>query len=272
MRPFVYFCCTHVTIPLQGASQTFECGGLWRCRRLVRCAARAANHHTWWDCERRRPVTAGQIVSHDVHFLMAFHSNTCRAYSVFALDTFIPLFSKASLHCPSSISSTSFSFAHSINHPRTSSAKVLLFWCFPSLNPSWWQTRKGWKRILGGGQLPLQTVRFSMQHISMQLSIGGTSHVLHQAVVLSGTPCLACRPANTVLPSGVCRIYLCCICLSATIASVVDFPFTNQNCSSLMLTMFLIRLSCILIGVNITAFGRKLTLFSAIPLSRVFSS
>ena len=84
----------------------------------------------------------------------------------------------------------------------------------------------------------------------------------------SGTPCLACTYA--VLPSGVCRIYLCCICLSAKIASVVDFPFTNPNCSSMMLTMVLIRLSCILIGVNITALGRKLTLFSAIPLSRVF--
>ena len=42
-------------------------------------------------------------------------------YSVFALDTFIPLFSKASLHCSSSNSSTSFSLAHS----ATSSAYII---------------------------------------------------------------------------------------------------------------------------------------------------
>ena len=42
-------------------------------------------------------------------------------YSVFALDTFIPLFSKSSLHCYSSNSSTSFSLAHS----TTSSANII---------------------------------------------------------------------------------------------------------------------------------------------------
>ena len=42
-------------------------------------------------------------------------------YSVFALDTFIPLFSKASLHCSSSNSSTYFSLAHS----TTSSANII---------------------------------------------------------------------------------------------------------------------------------------------------
>ena len=42
-------------------------------------------------------------------------------YSVFSLDTFIPLFSRASLHCSSSTSSTSFSLAHR----TTSSANII---------------------------------------------------------------------------------------------------------------------------------------------------
>ena len=60
------------------------------------------------------------------------------------------------------------------HHPRTSSAEVLLFWCFPSVNPSWWQTGKGWKRVLGGGQLPMQRVRLLMRHTSLQLHTDGT--------------------------------------------------------------------------------------------------
>ena len=52
--------------------------------------------------------------------------------------------------------------------------KVLLFWCFPSVNPSWWQTGKGWKRVLGGGQLPMQRVRLLMRHTSLQLHTDGT--------------------------------------------------------------------------------------------------
>ena len=50
---------------------------------------------------------------------MAFHSDTCS--SVFALDTFMPLFSTALLHCSSSNSSTPFSLAHS----TTSSANII---------------------------------------------------------------------------------------------------------------------------------------------------
>ena len=42
-------------------------------------------------------------------------------YSVFSLDTFLPLFFKASLHCSSSNSITSFSLAHS----TTSSANII---------------------------------------------------------------------------------------------------------------------------------------------------
>ena len=42
-------------------------------------------------------------------------------YSVFSVDTFIPLFSMASLHCSSSNSSMSFSLAHS----TTSSANII---------------------------------------------------------------------------------------------------------------------------------------------------
>ena len=59
-------------------------------------------------------------------------------------------------------------------HPRTWSAKVLLFWCFPSLNPSWWQTRKGWKQIHGGGQRPVQRVHVALQHTSLQFHNNGT--------------------------------------------------------------------------------------------------
>ena len=95
-------------------------------------------------------------------------------YSVFALATFIPLFSKASLQGSSSNYSMSFSLAHS----TTSSANIICqgasFLVFPSVNPSWWQTRKGCKRILGGGQLLLQRVRLFLQLTSLQFHIDGT--------------------------------------------------------------------------------------------------
>ena len=52
------------------------------------------------------------------------------------------------------------------------------------------------------------------------------------------------RSMNTQCKSCCPSLYLSCSCLSANTASVVDFPFTNPNCSSLMLTMFLSRLSC----------------------------
>ena len=54
------------------------------------------------------------------------------------------------------------------------------------------------------------------------------------------------RSMNTQCNSCCPSLYLSCSCLSATIASVVDFPFTNPNCSSLMLTVFLSRFSCTL--------------------------
>ena len=77
----VYFC-SHVAIVLQDAYQIFEFGDLWKLGRL--------------------------------HFTMAFHSDTCTlALLLTLLDTFIPLFSKASLHCSSSNSSQSFSLVHS---------------------------------------------------------------------------------------------------------------------------------------------------------------
>ena len=68
------------SICMKGASQIFEFGDLWQLGR--------------WH------------LPNGVPFIHA-------AYSVFALDTFIPLFSKASLHCPSSNSSTPFSLVHS---------------------------------------------------------------------------------------------------------------------------------------------------------------
>ena len=44
---------------------------------------------------------------------------------VFALDTFIPLFSKAPVPTPARL----FPLRTAPHHPRTSSANVLLFWC-----------------------------------------------------------------------------------------------------------------------------------------------
>ena len=85
-------------------------------------------------------------------------------YSVFAPDTFIPFGSETSLRCSSSNSSTSFSLAHSIHDQRTSSAKVLLIWCVPSVNPYWWQSGTGGKRILGWRHLKLQRVHVFLQH------------------------------------------------------------------------------------------------------------
>ena len=54
------------------------------------------------------------------------------------------------------------------------------------------------------------------------------------------------RSMNIQCKSCCPSLCLSCNCLSAKIASVVDVPFTNPNCSSLMLTMFLSRFSCTL--------------------------
>ena len=95
-------------------------------------------------------------------------------YSVFALDTFTPLFSKASLHCSSSNSSTYFSLAHS----TTSSANIIShgasFLVFSVSESIMIASRKGLKAVLGGGQLPLQMVRLFLQHTALQFRFDGT--------------------------------------------------------------------------------------------------
>ena len=95
-------------------------------------------------------------------------------YSVFALDTFTPLFSKASLHCSSSNSSTYFSLAHS----TTSSANIIShgasFLVFSVSESIMIANRKGLKAVLGGGQLPLQVVCMFLQHTALQFRFDGT--------------------------------------------------------------------------------------------------
>ena len=93
-------------------------------------------------------------------------------YSVFAFDTSILLFFKASLHCSNPISITYVSLAN---------------------------------RILGEDQRPLQTVRLFLKHISLQFRTDGAcpSPVLYTSVSPACLPCI-----NTVLTYGQCRIRL----------------------------------------------------------------
>ena len=90
------------------------------------------------------------------------------------------------------------------------------------------------------------------------------AHVLHQSDVLLQYPlfalshapiqffprdsvlCFFSRSMDTQCKSCCPSAYLSCSHLSAKIASVVDFPFMNPNCCSLILTMFLSRFSCTL--------------------------
>ena len=170
MCPLGYLC-THATIALQGASQinSVTCGS-W-----AACISTLAN---------------GVPFRH--------------MYSVFALDTFIPPFSKASLHCSSSNSSSSFSLAHS----TTSSANIICqgacFLMFSVSESIIMAKGKGWKRILGRVQLPLHMVRLFLQHTSLQFRIDGRP-TCHSPVWCTSLapPCLACT--NTVLPSELCR-------------------------------------------------------------------
>ena len=128
--------------------------------------------------------------------------------------------------------------------------------CFiSSVNRLWWQTGKGWKQILGGGRLPLRRVTLLLQLNSLQFRTDSTwsSPIRCTSLVSPRT-----SYTNTVLSLGLRRmlfsrskniirsLYLSCSCLSTQIAPVVDLPFMNPNCSSLMTTMFLSRFSCTL--------------------------
>ena len=95
-------------------------------------------------------------------------------YSVFALDTFNSLFSNASPHCSSSNSGTYFSLAHSTTSSTNIICQGASFMMFSVSESIMWQTGKVWKRIIGGGYLPLQRVRTFLQHTSLQFRIDGT--------------------------------------------------------------------------------------------------
>ena len=167
----VYFC-THVTIALQGASQIFEFGDLWQ---------------------------LGRLHLNGVPFR--------HMYSVFALDTFIPLFSQASIHCSSSNSSTSFSLAHS----TTSSANIicqcasfLMFSVSESItmaNRKWLKADPWWKPTSAakGSLVPA----CSTPRDSFTLMV----HVLHQSdVYTSGTPFVSHAPIQFVTLDSVVRM------------------------------------------------------------------
>ena len=181
-------------------------------------------------------------------------------YSVFALDTFIPFFSKASLHCSSSNSSSSFSLAHS----TTSSANIICqgacFLMFSVSESIIMANRKGLKAdhwwsptsIAKGSLVPaahLTTVShwWYMSFTSLMYFSGTPLSRMHQYSSSLGTLSYAfSKSMNTQCKSCCPSLYLSCSCLSANIVSVVDFPFMNQNCCSLMLTMFLSQFSCTL--------------------------
>ena len=97
------------------------------------------------------------------------------------------------------------------------------------------------------------TCSCSTPQYTFTLMIDGRPYMfLISLIHCSDTPCLACT--NTVLPQELwhcffprsmntqCKsccpsLYLSFSCLSAKITPVVDFSFTNPNCSSHMLTM-----------------------------------
>ena len=118
-------------------------------------------------------------------------------YSVFSLDTFIPLFSMASLHCPSSNSDTSFSLAHSAT-PHLQGASFLMFSVSESIMMA---NRKGLKWVLGEGQLLLQ--KFAFFYSTPLYGFALMVHALHQSDVLLWHPL---SHTNTVLPSELCRM------------------------------------------------------------------
>ena len=117
-------------------------------------------------------------------------------YSVFARDTFIVLFSKASLHCSSSISSMYFSLVHI----TTSSANIIrqgaFFLMFSVRESIMMVIRKGlkagpwWKRV---------ACSCSTHHYGFALMVG--LHVFHQPDVL-----LWAHVSNTALPKGKGRV------------------------------------------------------------------
>ena len=109
----------------------------------------------------RRPVAARKL--HYWHFIIPGGIPFRQVYYVFALDTFVPNFSKVSSIDPVPPPARLSPLRTAPQHTQTSSAKVLPFWCFSSVNRLWWHTGKCWKQILGAGQLPLQTVRLFLQ-------------------------------------------------------------------------------------------------------------
>ena len=131
---YIVHFCIHVSIALQGASQIYEFGEQWQLGRLH-------INTSWW-----RSIQV-QTLPLAPSFLLSSPGLLCIA----------PI--------PARISP----LRTSPHDPRTaSSTEVLLFWCFPSVNPSRWHTGlKGWKRVLGGGQLSLQRVRLFLQHTSL---------------------------------------------------------------------------------------------------------
>ena len=178
--------------------------------------------------------------------------------SIFALDTFIPLFSKASLHCSSSNSSTHFSLAHS----STSSANItcqgasfLMFSVSESFrmanmkglkaDPWWRPTPTANGSLVPAAHLTTVSHWWYMSLINLMYLSGTPLSRIPQYSSFLGTMSYAfSRSMNTQSKSCCPSLYLSCSCLSAKIASFVDFPFTNRNCSSLMLIMFLSQFSC----------------------------
>ena len=123
-------------------------------------------------------------------------------YCFFALATFIPLFSKASLHCSSSNSSTSSHLRVAPQHPRTSSAKVffVMFYVSESIMMA---NRKGLKADPWWRSTSTAKGLIVPAHISLQFRIDGTcpSPVWCTS---QAPPCFACT--NAVLPLRLCRM------------------------------------------------------------------
>ena len=123
--------------------------------------------------------------------------------AVFALDTFTPLFSKASLHYSSSNSITYFSLAYITTSPANIIYQGAYFLMFSVSESSMMANMKGLKA--DPWWWPTSTAKGSLvpaAHLTIKFRMDGRCHSLVWCTSLT-SPCFACT--NSVLPWGLCR-------------------------------------------------------------------
>ena len=143
-------------------------------------------------------------------------------YSVFSIDTFVPLFSRATLHhCSSSTSCTSFSLAHSTTS-HTNICQGPSFCCFSSVNQLWKQERDESRSLVESN---FHCVWFACSCSSTHINFALIVHVLQQSDVLLWYPLVSRTPIqfflyafprsmNIKCKSCYMSLYLSCSCRS----------------------------------------------------------